>query len=181
MKFGNKQKVLSNFDDELIITSTFNVNHFNYIGKRLKAMRKIQYIILLFACIPFLAFPFFPNVFLELFNMLVFFLPYSILMVIVLLWFMSLVILSLYYIEKKIREYTKELQLDTLVTEGLIKSESSNIHGGYVELENFSEKFLVDATFIRRTQKGQRVRIIYTPHLKLVKAWGVLYQDKEIN
>lgn len=71
-----------------------------------------------------------------------------------------------------IRDFGKDLDSEPLEIIGVVKKRKYTTYPCCeIELDGVREKFKTDAGFIRRTKIGDKVRLLYTPTLKLVKAW----------
>lgn len=156
----------SNYYGDLVVTTTFSVDHPNYIGRHLR-FRRIGNNILIIIILGVIAVAFYISVWLT-----------GVIACILValgagIW--------LFFNERAIREINKDLESEPKEVEGIIKVERERLKpghypypGGIVILENFNDMFKVDVTFVRRISKGQRVRFIYTPKLKFIKAWQLL-------
>lgn len=77
-----------------------------------------------------------------------------------------------YFNSLKIRNFGRDFDSEPLEIIGVVKKRKYKTYPACeIELEGVKEKFKTDAGFIRKTKIGDKVRFLYTPTLKLVKAW----------
>lgn len=77
-----------------------------------------------------------------------------------------------YFNTLKIRNFGKDLNSEPLEVIGVVRNRKYTTYPACeIELEGIKEKFKTDAGFIRKTKIGDKVRFLYTPTLRLVKAW----------
>ncbi len=80
-----------------------------------------------------------------------------------------------YFNSLKIRNFCKDFDSEPLEIIGVVKKRKYIYYPACeIELEGIKEKFKTDAGFIRKTKIGDKVRFLYTPTLKLVKAWQLV-------
>lgn len=151
----------NNYYGDLVVTTTFSIDHPNYIGKHLHSRRKGSNILILITLAATGAAFYMTN-----------FIIAGIIAFMAGSW--------CFFNEKTIREINKDLESETVEIEGVVKKESEWVGfgvyprtrgRGYVTLEDNKDTFRVDVTFVRRINVGQKVRFIYTPKFKFVKAW----------
>lgn len=157
------------FFGDLTITTTFSVDHPNYIGRYLRNHRIGDFVLLTIA-LGFATPVSFWN------QELYFAYGYG-------FYYLAVPIILgcsiwIYRNERKIKQINQDLSLEPKEVEGMIKVERERTSpghypypGGFCILEDDNTKYKVDVTFIRRMEKGYKVRLIYTPNLKFVQAW----------
>lgn len=165
MKYGSKmdKNINTNYYGDLVVTTTFSVDHPNYIGKHLR-FRRVGNNILILIIIGAAGTAFYRP------EWLIIGIPIALGAAI---W--------TFFNERTIREINTDLDSEPIEVEGVVKKERESLKPGhypyprgFVDLENHKDIFRADITFIRRVHVGQKVRFICTPKLKFVKAWQLV-------